>query len=689
MRVPNIFILLAFTVLLAAPVVYASHEPGHITNEVDFIANIANQLSEQLNGVTPSAASGFSRDGVYGCTGAAYGAVGQQGPGGAHVPVFDDAVFDQEKLLTYKECLLDGINNSARETLISFIIKGIVRWSNEGFDGNPAYVTNLPLYLLEDVADPVTENFLLGPSTEAIAEPYRRDIRVALAKSYANKTRQPQNALGCSLPPQQLTAFLDGDFYGGGGWDSFFTLSSNSSCNPLFAYYNAENQLVENIISAQERERTKLNWGNGFRTVESNETLDLGGGQFSNTRRIVTPGFMIAEQLRQTIGTGLRQAENADEIDEMISALMSNIGTEMFTNTSGFAGLSKSFSGQPSYIDRIATAASERTRSNLVGAAASIVNNTARVEEEYVQVRQSSVAVLRQSQLQLETWENTCWAGLVAEAKKDLSAQVVGQACANAGLTTELNPCNITAVVTTSVALNAIGIRVPTAGSITVAGRASKGGSTIEVTAVGESITVGPIQPTVNTEGVWKTSSIDLSSIPDGDITVTVTETLAGGAGTPAPIIVQVKKVTTITGIELTPPVAQPAITITATARGISASATITENSARSRAVVGQNVKPILDLIRDNIFRSGKALEVLGQLRAALASTTSTSGQRFILEKIDQLVAARVLHTEAQLRQAQGQSLEIEGAMKQLLEETRGGWEAGWCKPSNWQQSAL
>ncbi|MBL4644422.1 MAG: hypothetical protein JKX80_00985, partial [Candidatus Pacebacteria bacterium] len=99
-----------------------------------------------------------------------------------------------------------------------------------------------------------------------------------------------------------------------------------------------------------------------------------------------------------------------------------------------------------------------------------------------------------------------------------------------------------------------------------------------------------------------------------------------------------------------------------------------------------QQMKPILDLIRANIFRSAKALEVLAQIRNALATTTSASGQRFILERLDQLVAARVLHTEAQLRQARDQSIEIENAMQQLLEETREGWEAGWCDPDRWEQ---
>jgi len=679
------FVVLA---LFATPsFAQANHEEGHVSTGVDLLTDILEQLNNPSSTTGTSIAAGFSRDGVYGCTGASYGSVGMQGPGGAHVPTFDDAVFDQEKLLTYKECLLDGIVNSMRETLISFIIKSVVRWTNQGFDGNPSYVTNIPLHMLERISDPEAERIITGEETDTIAGPYRRDVRVALAKTYSRDTRAIEETLRCNLSDSEIEDFKSGSFGESGGWSTFFELTTNSSCNPLFAYYNAEERLELAVGAEKEREQTQLDWASGFRTVENDRTVDLGGGESTNLRRIVTPGFMIAEHLRQTIGTGLRQSENADEIDEIISALMANIGTEMLTDIEGLSGLSSSFGGQPAYVDRIASDSAKRTRGNMVGAAASVVNNTLRVEQEYAQERQGSVAVLTQSRRQLETWESTCWTGITDQAKSDLKARVEGRACTQSGSTS--TSCGITASVTESIATDTIGVRVPSAGNITVQGRASRGGSVIDVTAAGGSVIIGPIQPTVDTGGNWLTAVMDLATIPDGNITVTAAETLAGGGGSPTPLTAQVQKVTTITGIELTPPTTFPALTITATANGISESVTIATTTARSRSITAQHIKPILDLIRENIFRSAKALEVLAQIRNALASTTSASGQRFILERLDQLVTARVLHTESQLRQARDQSLEIESAMQQLLEETREGWEAGWCDPARWEQHAI
>lgn len=671
--IPLIFLLL---VAFSASTVHA-----------DAISDAIQNLQNATSTAETSVAVGFSRDGVYGCTGAAYGAVGMQGPGGAHVPTFDDALHDQSRLLTYKECLLDGIVNSMRETLISFIIKSVVRWSNQGFDGNPAYVTNLPLHLLEQISDPEAARILSGPETEVLAGPFRRNVRVALAKDYSTITRNRQNTLRCDIADDALEALSSGDFYGAGGLKTFYKFTTNAACNPLFAYNSARNELDQAIGAEINRERTQLDWAGGFRTVERNKIVDLGGGESASVRRIVTPGFMIAEHLRQTLGTGLRQSENADEIDEIISALMANIGTEMLTDIEGLSGLSSSFSGKSSYIDRLAADAAARTRGNMTGAAASIVNNVIRIEQEYAQARQGSVTSLIQSRRQLETWENTCWTGLMDKAKEDLKAQVCpapplgGGIPLGGGVT-----CNAT--VTEEVATDAIAIRVPSAGSITVEGRASRGGSIIDVAISGGSEALPLIQPTVLTDGTWKTGATSLATIPDGTITVSVTETLPGGGGTLAPIVATVDKKTTITGIELTPPATLPSVTITAVGSGRTESRTFTPTIGRSRSVTNENINPILDLIRENVHRSSRALEALSQIRNALASTTSASAQRFILEQLDQLVAARVLHTESQLRQARSQGAEIEAAMKQLLEETREGWEAGWCKPENWEQQA-
>jgi hypothetical protein len=657
---------------------------GTSNTGIQLIEGILNELINGVSGTTTSVVSGFSRDGVFGCTGASYGSVGMQGPGGSHVPVFDDAVHDQERLLTYKECLLDGVVNSNRKTLISFIIQSIVRWTNEGFEGSSAFVENLPLHMLERILDPEAER-ILTTETGALAEPFRRDVTVALAKDYAQTTRRPSDVLRCDVPDAQLGAFLNGDFYGGGGWNSFLKLTTNSSCNPLFAFYNAQSRMNEALSAEQARETTQLEWGSGFRSVERDRTFDIGGGQTTSVDRIVTPGFMIAEHLRQVIGTGLRQSENADEIDEMLSALMSNIGTEMLTDTEGLSGLSRSFGGQAAYVDRVVADSVSTTRSTMAGAAQQIVDNTIRVEQEYIQARQSSITVLAQTQAQLESWENTCWASIIDAARAGLAAEVETRVCQAQGSTS--TTCGISVSVSETTNAEALLVSVVPPSQIRVAGKATRGDSTVTVTVVGggQSTPVPPLSPTIMTSGSWETTPIELTDMPDGTLTVTAVEVEQSGSTHP-PITATIQKETTVTGVVITPPTTRPSVTITASAGGVSESVTISPNTERSRAIVNSQIKPLLTLIRDNVYRAAKALELLTQLKQALASTTSASAQRYLLEQIDKLVAARALHTEAQLRQAQSQAGEIDAAMQQLLEETKENWEATWCDPDNWRQ---
>lgn len=677
-----IFSLLLITLVVGSDfgsVAYAQEAP---TKE-EMLQRILGQLTNPES-ATSSVASGFSRDGIYGCAGASYGAVGMQGPRGSHVPVFDNAVHDQSRLLTYKECLLDGISNANREALVADIIRRTVTWANTGFDGNPAYVTNLPLHMLENVSDPEAERIITGPETELIATPFRRDVRVALARNYAQETRSPENSLKCGVSDAQISSMQSGDFYAGGGWESFFKLATNSSCNPLFAYFNAQNRLRSSIATKQAEEQQQLNWGSGVRPLTADRTIHLGDDETTTVTRVVTPGFMIAANLQNAIGAGLRQTENADEIDEIVGALMSHIGVQTVSGTQGFAGLAQSISGESSYLDRLVQDSSARARNNMTGAAASIVNNTARIEQEYIQARLDAVASLSKSQRQLETWEVTCWNGIVAQAKEDLKKRVQNRVCSgNAN-----NSCAIPVTVTDKVASDAIVTKIVSDGKVTVSGRISQTNSAIDVVASGGGTTVGPTRPTISADGSWITGSIDLATIPDGSITISATETLANGSGTFAPSSATLTKETTVAGIVLTLPIELPSVTITATAQNVTETVVIHRSMERSRAVIEAGIMPLLTIMRGEIARSIQALEVLERIKADLSATVSASGQRFILERLDELIASRVLHTEAQLRQALEQVDEVEALMKKLLEDTRKEWEAGWCNPDNWEQHA-
>jgi len=661
-------------------VVHAQTTPDEI------LTGVLNDLQNGPQG-GGSLSTGFARDGVYGCNGAAYGTVGRQGPGGAFVPVFSDAQFDQTRLLTYKECLLDGIVNSMRETLISFIIKSVVNWANDGFEGNPAYVENLPLHLLERISDPEAEKVILGSDTDNIPDSYRRDVRVALAKYYANTTRRPAQSLSCGATSQQLDAFGNNDSAGLGGWDGFFAVISDPSCNPLFSFYEARNRLDEAVSSEVDRERTELDWGNGFRTAVTNQNIDLGDGTQQSVQRIVTPGSLISQHIEQLIGTGLRQSENADEIDEIVSALMSNLGTQVLTDLQGLYGVSQSFNGAPGYLDKLTSDSAQRTRDNFLNAGLATVQNAATYETNYRTARLAAAQTLLTAENQLRTWEKTCWDALIAKAKEDLQAQAQNAACGTSGGTTGTGTgCTTTASVSQIIARDTVGVTVSNNTTIVPYGRTKENGSSMSVLAKNQDIVAGPTNPAPDTSGLWRSTDIDISAIPAGTITASANET--NGGGQQHTISTQLTKEVSKLGTFVRPPVQSPPVIITATADGQTATATLTPSFARTEAIRAGSMTPLTTILADQVGRTEIALQVLAEIQQAVANTNSASAQRFILERIDQLVANRVLHTSEQVREATSQAEEIQGAMTQLLDETKTNWESTWCKPENWRQSA-
>lgn len=650
----------------------------------DVLNGVLNSL--QNGSVEGSVSTGFARDGVYGCNGASYGTVGRQGPGGAFVPVFSDAEHDQIRLITYKECLLDGIVNSMRETLISYVIKSIVSWSNQGFEGNPAYVENLPLHLLERISDPEAERVILGDDTNNINDNYRRDVRVALAKYYANKTRRPAQHLSCSASADQLNSFSNN---GGGSWDSFFAVIADPSCNPLFSFYEARNRLDEAVSAETERERTQLDWAGGYRTSVTDQTINLGDGTSQTVQRIVTPGVLISQQLEQVIGTGLRQSENADEIDEIVSALMSNLGTQVLTDLQGLYGLSQSFNGRPAYLDRLAADSAQRTRDNFLNAGLATVQNARTYETNYRTARMSAAQTVLTAENQLRTWERACWDALVAKAKSDLLAQAEQAACAGQGGTDpngNAQTCSIAGNVSSIIAPDSLGVKVTNNTTIVPYGRTKESGSAVSVLAQNNDIVAGPTTPTPSTQGLWESTAMDITALPGGTIEVRATET--NGQGTAHTLRSLVTKDVSKLGTFVRPPITAPSIIITATASGQTATATLTPSFARTEALRAGSMTPLTTILADQVARTETALAVLNEIQQAVAATNSASAQRFILERIDQLVANRVLHTEAQVREANSQSEEITGAMNQLLQGEKESWEQGWCKPENWRQSA-
>lgn len=243
--------------------------------------------------------------------------------------------------LEIKEFVLDEIAFMLAKAALSEITSGVVDWINSGFQGDPAFVTDLEQYLL-DAADEVAGNIIYGTDLGFLCSPLELDVRLALEIQYA-KSNDLGYAVQCTLSDVvgNVEDFYNGNFLAGGwpGWFEFVTKPQN---NIYGATAIASARLENEILAAQNRKLETLQWGEGFLSFE--ECQEVGPKKIKKCKT-VTPGQVISEQLTFELSVGERTLIEADELNEVISALLGQLGSMALQGAGGLFGLSGGGSG--------------------------------------------------------------------------------------------------------------------------------------------------------------------------------------------------------------------------------------------------------------------------------------------------------------------------------------------------------
>lgn len=262
-----------------------------------------------------------------------------------------------------KEMILDGLAWMIAKQIVSAMTASIVDWINNGFEGSPAFVQDLDGFLL-DVADDTVGLFLeeLGGPLSFICSPFKLDVQISIALAYENQRNTGHIAGSCTLTGalENIEDFLGGSFKDGGGWDAWFEITNKPEMyTPYGQALAAKAQLDINLLNAKNREVKVLEFGKGF--LSKKECTDVEGddeyGPPAQTCKIVTPGEVISNSLNKHLGTGVDALIGADEFNEIIGALISQLAQKVITGAGGLLGVSTasaSGGGQgSSYIDQL------------------------------------------------------------------------------------------------------------------------------------------------------------------------------------------------------------------------------------------------------------------------------------------------------------------------------------------------
>ncbi|HYF29345.1 MAG TPA: hypothetical protein VEA36_03215 [Candidatus Paceibacterota bacterium] len=278
---------------------------------------------------------------------------------------------------------LDGIAWVLAKTAISTMTKSLVNWINSGFQGSPAFATDLRQNLLR-LGDAYAARFFDEITNEVIESPYRDEIATALRTHYYLSTggafyiRNPYTLNQYSTNPVD---FLNGNF-SQGGLSAWFSTVMNAQNNPYTALQLAQQELDSRLASAGGRRITELNWGQGFMSwrgdcartaagdsaafansyaggldTDLNELVAASNAQLADEEGcleygIKTPGTVIESAFNNAVPKGMEGLITADEIDEVVAALFQQLITQVVGKT-GLLGISApSSGGGRSFIDQ-------------------------------------------------------------------------------------------------------------------------------------------------------------------------------------------------------------------------------------------------------------------------------------------------------------------------------------------------
>ncbi len=357
-----------------------------------------------------ASAQSFSRDGVLGCNAAQYGG----SPGttaatqGVFVPVVDAAVVLNTGVLVYKECVLKGVAVRLREHATASINSAATKTFLTGrttvdANGNvvqqPYYPVDLDKDKLEE-RDRIYALLLQNGSLDGISPTMREEIKRAIARGYYQSTRKPGQALAC--PYADLENALNGTPK---SVREALRYLQDPACTPLGAYQLANTQIANAGNAAVENMLTKLNWSGGVYDVS---TIDAQGNRITQT-----PGRFVASSQEQVLQSGYRQAEAADDIDEMVNALFAGLSTEIIRSNRGLAGLAQPIGNQPSYLDQMTSAAAQGLRTAVNNAAIAILRDAQLVEKAYGDVMRAILSQMLSTQNNFKEAERQCWANII------------------------------------------------------------------------------------------------------------------------------------------------------------------------------------------------------------------------------------------------------------------------------------
>jgi len=312
---------------------------------------------------------------------------------------------------TFAGCIINVLAKAALQQITA----SVVNWINSGFNGSPSFITNYQQFFT-NVADLAAGQFIQGSGLAFLCSPFKLQIKVAIAQSYANRGAQ-----SCSLTGiiKNINGFMNGSFTQA-GWPGLLQFTTVPTNNPYgaFAYAQVGLQTAQNNALSNAKNSISPNGFIALQQVTCNgsaslrPTYGVGNQQAVNaggsatlpsgcTTKITTPGTVIEGALQKSLGSGVDQLGLANSLDQIINALTTQLITK--TLQGGLLNLSGTTGLQSAYQTPAELAAQAQAQGILT-----TLQGQMTYAQQYGTILQGSIGDIENAQSQLNTLTN-CW----------------------------------------------------------------------------------------------------------------------------------------------------------------------------------------------------------------------------------------------------------------------------------------
>ncbi len=638
----------------------------------------------------------YSARGLYNCEGAQYARVGLPGPTGPFVPVFAQATHSQTQLLTYKECVLDKIASHQARAVQAGLVQTYIKFVND----QDLIIKDYPEYLKKEGSYKAIKEFM------KICPELNKDYPEICAQTAENMLKsinEPYDGLKCDVPKEKLEAFQNYT----ADPDTIYEIMFQPGCTPYGTY--AESNWVLSKINNEKLMKAAYEAKDGFKPVKSKQkvkVLDLdksrpGALVFKEEEKeiVVTPGSVVASQLNNTLSSGLRTVENADEIDEMVQTLLANLANRALdAQNYGVYGMSQNINSSPSYVARLAEQERNVAAQFRAYAGGSSLANMINNEKLFLEAKQSMVEHIINAIHNFRNYENACFEQkIVAGAKAAAEEAARNLACENYmpgshssnensdGNLTNQNPfeCPYTASSSVEKLANFLDITEKQEassiehGSLIFSGKAESGGNATLSIINQESLATST---SVTLSENWSVN-LDSTEIPDGELEARIT--YPNGEEYKNSFY---KKIIANIAV-LTLPIDRYKLKITAQSQDKTYELSLLKTRKYSDLYTGKDgalTNLLIDTLQD-VAETTKTLELLYKIAAEAQDNPELANW-----KVDQLIAQELIHTAEAVRQAQNEAANTQGRLEALVQDTvQDEWEnngQGWCNEDKWEE---